>query len=288
MTQSYYHNATLRTERAGKPRSNENLIHEPTLWRCLLLAALTYLVWSDKISIVLDFGSPQVESQLQTPPSVGVKASFLTDVPRVSGFEPARERAKASVRLPASATGHATFILDPTFASRNKTDSRSVASSTSLCADYVQRFAPIAVAEMKKYGIPASVTLAQGILESNAGDGLIAKRTNNHFGIKCFSNKCKNGHCSNFTDNSHKDFFVRYGNVWSSYRAHSLMLKNNRRYAHLFGLAANDFRGWALGLEKAGYATDPQYAEKILAIIQNMELHVFDQPEGLAQSTANL
>ncbi|MFN0014921.1 MAG: glycoside hydrolase family 73 protein [Saprospiraceae bacterium] len=203
-------------------------------------------------------------------------------------LNPTAERPKATVRLPTGTKGHAAFILDPTFASRNKTDSRSEASSKSLCAEYVQRFAPIAVAEMKKYGIPASITLAQGILESNAGEGLIAQRTNNHFGIKCFSNKCKNGHCANFTDNSHKDFFVCYGNVWGSYRAHSLMLKNNRRYADLFSLNAHDFRGWAQGLEKAGYATDTLYAEKLLAIIQNMALDVFDQKDGLTQQEANL
>jgi flagellum-specific peptidoglycan hydrolase FlgJ len=131
---------------------------------------------------------------------------------------------------------------------------------------------------MRRFGIPASITLAQGLLESNAGDSPLVRKTNNHFGIKCFSKTCKRGHCANFTDDSHKDFFVRYDNAWSSYRAHSQFLKNTKRYAALFNLDPADYRAWAQGLEKAGYATDPLYAEKLVALIENLGLNRYDLP----------
>lgn len=264
-----------------KPRAssaNENLMHEPLLWRCLLLAALTYLVWSEKIAIVLDFGSDRPIEHASAHPPQGVRASLLSDMaPTEAAAKPVR--LKTSVKLPAGSKGHTTFVIDPDFAERNGADEQLAQKSIALCRDYVHRFAPVAVAEMKKYGIPASVILAQGLLESNAGASTLARSTNNHFGIKCFSNKCKNGHCVNFTDDSHKDFFVRYGNVWSGYRAHSIMLKNSRRYNNLFQLASTDYKGWARGLASAGYATDKRYAEKIIALVQNLDLHQYDLQE---------
>ena len=141
---------------------------------------------------------------------------------------------------------------------------------------YVQRFLNVAKAEMKKFGIPASITLAQGLIESDAGQSRLADKNNNHFGIKCFSRNCAKGHCSNFTDDSHKDFFRRYDTAWESYRAHSLML-NGRRYKHLKKLGTQDYKGWAYGLKKAGYATDKRYAEKLIHTIEELQLHRYDQ-----------
>lgn len=139
---------------------------------------------------------------------------------------------------------------------------------------YIQRFAKVAQAEMQKYGIPASIKLAQGLIESNAGDSRLSQRNNNHFGMKCFSRKCKKGHCSNFTDDSHKDFFRIYPSAWDSYRAHSLMLQG-KRYRHLRQLG-NDYKAWAHGLKKAGYATDKRYAEKLIHLIQSLQLDKWD------------
>ena len=141
---------------------------------------------------------------------------------------------------------------------------------------YVERFAEVAQKEMKRYGIPASITLAQGLLESNVGESKLARKNKNHFGIKCFSKSCKKGHCTNFTDDSHKDFFRKYTSTWDSYRAHSLLLKNNKRYAKLFKLDKHDYKQWAIGLKKAGYATDKQYAEKIINLIKDLKLYKFD------------
>lgn len=142
--------------------------------------------------------------------------------------------------------------------------------------EYIKDYKGIAVAEMKKYGIPASITLAQGLLESNVGESKLATRNNNHFGIKCFSRTCRKGHCSNFTDDSHKDFFRAYKSAKESYRAHSLLLKNGKRYNRLFKLRSTDYSGWAHGLSKAGYATDKRYAYKIINLIKDLDLHKYD------------
>lgn len=141
---------------------------------------------------------------------------------------------------------------------------------------YVKRFYKIAQKEMEKYKVPASITLAQGLLESNVGESRLATKNNNHFGIKCFSRKCKKGHCSNFTDDSHKDFFRKYRSSWESFRAHSRLLKA-KRYRALYDLRPDDYRGWAKGLKQAGYATDPRYAEKIIELIDDLELHKYDE-----------
>jgi flagellum-specific peptidoglycan hydrolase FlgJ len=142
---------------------------------------------------------------------------------------------------------------------------------------YVKRFSKVAEVEMEKYGIPASITLAQGLLESNVGESKLATKNNNHFGIKCFSKSCGKGHCSNFTDDSHKDFFRKYKSSWESYRAHSLLLKRGSRYNKLFKLSPKDYRSWAHGLKKAGYATDKRYAEKLINLIEDLDLYKYDK-----------
>ncbi len=141
---------------------------------------------------------------------------------------------------------------------------------------YVKRFSKVAQKEMKSYGIPASITLAQGLLESNVGESKLATKNKNHFGIKCFSRSCHKGHCSNFTDDSHKDFFRIYKSAWDSYRSHSLLLKNNKRYAPLFELRSDDYVAWAKGLKKAGYATDKRYADKLIELIRDLKLYEYD------------
>ncbi|MFK7949227.1 MAG: glucosaminidase domain-containing protein [Saprospiraceae bacterium] len=168
------------------------------------------------------------------------------------------------------------FALNPTYAKRHNIDPAIVAEKKRILDSYIKRFAPIAVQEMKEYGIPASITLAQGLLESNAGDSRLAKDANNHFGIKCFSKSCGKGHCKNYTDDTHKDFFRVYTNVWESYRAHSLFLQRNR-YKHLLKLKKTDYKAWAHGLRKAGYATDKRYAYKLISIIEVLDLQRFDK-----------
>ncbi len=140
--------------------------------------------------------------------------------------------------------------------------------------DYINRYAEVAVTEMKKYGVPASIKMAQALVESRAGGSTLAVKNNNHFGMKCFSKNCKKGHCANFSDDHHKDFFRKYDSAWESWRAHSIMLATGR-YEHLQKYG-KDYKKWAHGLKKAGYATDKRYAEKLIAMIEKYELQKLD------------
>lgn len=137
------------------------------------------------------------------------------------------------------------------------------------CQEYIKKYMSLAVEEEKVYGIPAKITMAQALLESNAGRSKLAINNKNHFGIKCFSKKCSKGHCSNFTDDSHKDFFRKYQSVEKGYREHSLFLMKDR-YKHLLNLPKNDLKGWTRGLYKAGYATDKRYSQKLLALVNQL------------------
>lgn len=142
--------------------------------------------------------------------------------------------------------------------------------------DYVDQYKLVALAEMETHGIPASITLAQGLLESGTGRSTLARRNHNHFGIKCFSKKCRKGHCSNHSDDHHKDFFRIFENPEESFRAHSQVLLKDR-YKPLFRLRITDYKGWAHGLRKAGYATDPRYGDKLVRMIEDLELWRYDR-----------
>lgn len=140
--------------------------------------------------------------------------------------------------------------------------------------DYINRFKSVAIAEMRKYGVPASISIAQGLIESRAGTSKLAVSGNNHFGIKCFSKRCKKGHCLNMTDDTHKDFFRKFPNAWESWRAHSQMISTGR-YAKLKKYG-RDYKKWAYGLKSVGYATDPNYAGKLIGVIQKYQLYKLD------------
>ncbi|MEM6770556.1 MAG: glucosaminidase domain-containing protein [Bacteroidota bacterium] len=142
--------------------------------------------------------------------------------------------------------------------------------------EYVEQFKLVALAEMETHGIPASITLAQGLLESGTGRSTLAKKNNNHFGIKCFSKKCRKGHCSNHSDDHHKDFFRIFGSAEESFRAHSKVLMK-QRYQSLFSLPVTDYKSWSHGLRKAGYATDPRYGDKLVRMIEDLELWRYDR-----------
>ena len=139
--------------------------------------------------------------------------------------------------------------------------------------DYVNYYSNIAMDEMIQYGIPASITLAQGILESGAGKGRLAVEANNHFGIKCHD---WNGKKIYHDDDEKQECFRKYDNPEYSYRDHSLFLKNRGRYSFLFDFDKDNYKQWAKGLKKAGYATDPKYPQKLIDLIERYELYKFD------------
>jgi flagellum-specific peptidoglycan hydrolase FlgJ len=140
---------------------------------------------------------------------------------------------------------------------------------------YIARYSKIAIGEMNQFGIPASISLAQGLVESRAGTSTLAVSNNNHFGMKCFAKNCPKGHCSNHTDDTHKDFFKKFPSAWQGWRAHSQLLASGR-YTKLKRYG-RDYKAWAHGLQSAGYATDRTYAEKLIGIIERYDLYKYDR-----------
>ncbi|PCI02069.1 MAG: N-acetylmuramidase [Flavobacteriaceae bacterium] len=140
---------------------------------------------------------------------------------------------------------------------------------------YIATFGKDAVEEMEKYNIPASITLAQGLLESGSGSGRLAKEANNHFGIKC--HKSWRGDVLYHDDDELQECFRKYRHPKYSYRDHSLFLSERQRYMFLFNLERSDYKGWARGLKKAGYATDPKYPVKLISLIERYNLTRFDK-----------
>ena len=139
---------------------------------------------------------------------------------------------------------------------------------------YVDNFKEIAQNNMRAHGIPASITLAQGILESGAGKGKLALSANNHFGIKC--HKGWTGESVKHDDDSAQECFRKYEHPSESYRDHSLFLTSKPRYSSLFKLDKGDYESWAKGLKAAGYATDVKYPEKLIGLIERFELYKYD------------
>ena len=139
---------------------------------------------------------------------------------------------------------------------------------------YVDNFKEIAKNNMKTHGIPASITLAQGILESGAGKGKLAQSANNHFGIKCHTGWT--GESVKHDDDAAQECFRKYQHPSESYRDHSLFLTTRTRYSNLFKLDKGDYEAWAKGLKAAGYATDVKYPDKLIGLIERFELYKYD------------
>lgn len=167
--------------------------------------------------------------------------------------------------------------------------SASSAPAAALSADgktpqqkYIDKYADLAVKEMRRTGIPASITLAQGLLESGCGQSELAVRGNNHFGIKCHSGW--KGPKMRMDDDEKNECFRKYRTVEQSYHDHSDFLVYRDRYRFLFDLDKKDYEGWAYGLKKAGYATDPAYPKKLISIIEEYELYKYDGGKRLIKT----
>lgn len=142
---------------------------------------------------------------------------------------------------------------------------------------YIDQYRDLAIEEMLRTGIPASITLAQGLFESGAGEGRLARLANNHFGIKCHGWK---GRTISANDDAESECFRAYDNVKQSYEDHSAFLMRNQRYASLFKLKRTDYKGWAHGLKAAGYATNPNYANKLIDLIELYKLYEYDKAKS--------
>lgn len=255
--------AKTYNSRNHQQTKNPDIFQDGFLWKFVVLAGLSYLVWADKFSLTLSLNDQKTTGQ-------SIKTSMLSIMDE--SLEPTLTlKNKANLPKPKKPDN-----VPPSHESRiEKSVPATNPEKDLLIQSYAARFAPVAVAEMHKFGIPASITLAQALLESNAGTSGLAKKANNHFGMKCFSHKCGKGHCINYSDDTHKDFFLKFPNAWRSFRKHSEMLKNNQRYASLF--RSKDYRQWANGLTKAGYATDRNYGDKLIRLIESQHLDRYDR-----------
>jgi len=139
---------------------------------------------------------------------------------------------------------------------------------------YIDTYKELAIKEMKRSGIPASITLAQGLLETECGNSILVKKSNNHFGIKCKSNWT--GESVAHTDDAPNECFRKYATAEDSYKDHSDFLKNSSRYSNLFSLNPTDYKGWAYGLKSAGYATNPRYPVILITNIEKYNLQQYD------------
>lgn len=154
------------------------------------------------------------------------------------------------------------------------TATSNVKVTTEIVLKYIDDFKDIAKDNMVQYGIPASITLAQGILESGSGVGSLSQRANNHFGIKC--HKEWTGPSVTHDDDAAQECFRKYEHPSESYRDHSYFLTSRSRYAGLFDLPKDDYKAWARGLKAAGYATDPKYPDKLISLIERYQLQQYD------------
>lgn len=146
--------------------------------------------------------------------------------------------------------------------------------TTALVLEYINRFKGIAKKDMIEYGIPASITLGQGILESGSGTGPLSTQANNHFGIKC--HKEWTGASVKYDDDEAQECFRKYDHPDDSYRDHSLFLMTRDHYSSLFKLDISDYKSWAIGLKSAGYATDIAYPTKLISLIERYQLNKYD------------
>ena len=171
-------------------------------------------------------------------------------------------------------------VFNPVFARSNCPDQGPRLSA----AEYCRLYAAEAQRQMQKYGIPASITLAQGMYESAYGASYIAVRANNHFGIKAY--RGWSGDVVRCDDDASNEPFCKFQTVQAGYEYHSKFLKDNTRYASLFQLSATDYKGWAKGLQKCGYATNPKYPEQLCDIIERYNLTQYDHVSASSASAS--
>ena len=159
-----------------------------------------------------------------------------------------------------------------------KLNTISIRRTMSKASDYIDKYAEAAMEQIRKYGIPASVTLAQGILESASGQSELSRKGNNHFGIKATKTWLDGGgRYLVYTDDKPNEKFCQYASVADSYEHHSLFLRGNKRYANLFELSPDDYVGWTRGLQEDGYASSKQYASSLQALIRQNGLDKYDR-----------
>lgn len=232
----------------------------------LLIGLVLHIVYQKDIRIQVNMNGQEAFAARALNPA----AQSPTATPLPKSADPGSKEEKAAFSI-----SNLTPVLSPDYGRRHQIPPAIIREKLEICLDYVDRYLPVAREERQAYGIPVSITLAQGLLESNAGSSRLALESNNHFGIKC-RRKCRGCTCRNYSDDDVYDMFRVFDTARASYREHSVLL-NSSRYKHLLDLPHSDYQGWAHGLKKAGYATDPRYPQKLIQIIEELELYRYDQ-----------
>lgn len=238
------------------------------LMKVILLVSLTWLVFSKDVSLDFRLMAAQGVEQQNW---VGLSSLFGTQ----SNSTLERSNLSPALQAKANEIPNLSVVLSKQYLKSKGVPAEIINEKLRVIQSYLKRYAPMAKKEMKRYGIPASVTLAQALLESDAGGSLLALETNNHFGLKCKS-KCSGCTCKNYPDDDDFDMFRVFSKPADSFREHSLLLQGER-YHSLYLLDTNDLEGWCHGLKKAGYATDPNYAPKLIHIIKSLKLNRYDR-----------
>lgn len=193
------------------------------------------------------------------------KKEIVRTVRKTNTITPNRTKSSASIPIKTQSKGNDTETIVST--------SRTVVTND-IVRVYISQFKDVAMGNMRNYGIPASIILAQGILESGAGRGDLAMNANNHFGIKCHVGWT--GDSVKHDDDAAQECFRKYDNPSESFKDHAVFLTGRSRYAKLFGFSKGDYKAWARGLRTAGYATDPKYPDKLISYIERYNLYQYD------------
>ena len=287
----FTHDPTALGRRAA--RVVDYLVHHSV--EVFLLGLLLYLCISRGFSVEVALHDPAPATPAAAQPAAVSEAGIggwftvltrsLTDGLAVTASDAiyAVEEPEASLETfnsvartddPAPHLSNLTLVLSPDYGVRKGLAPEIIAAKRERVQRYIRRHAAAAQREMEVNNIPASITLAQALLESNAGDSKLAVNSNNHFGIKCRA-KCLGCTCRNYGDDSRYDMFRVFESVAESFAEHSRLL-NTPRYAKLKQYG-NDYVKWAHGLKSCGYATDPRYGHKLVTIIENLGLHRYDR-----------
>ena len=259
-------------------------------WFALFVAfALLYLFTDREFSIQFRLYDAPVATNERLPAPRAVRTAALPTVPapKVNSKPPA---ATARPTIPTAAATPAApsrrvfrhsdyqdlqFLLEPDYATRHQLPRDLVDAKLDACRAYVTRFAKTAIAEKARYNVPVAIKLAQGLLESENGKNPLAVAANNHFALPCGISPDATG-CLPAQRYGHTAEFQRFDAPWNSFRMHSLLL-NSDQYSHLLRLPAKDYKAWARGLQMAGYSPDPNYADKLVKVIEGLELFLFDR-----------
>ncbi len=243
----------------------------------ILLGLALYIVFFKNISITFNLSgassgstAPAVYEAASYAKPAALRAPVSTDHASILPNPIAKWDERSADDFP-----NLTFVLRPGYAAQLRIRPEIPEAKMGICQRYIQTYKGIAIAEMEQYGVPASITLAQALLESDAGSSELAIASNNHFGIKCKA-KCLGCTCRNYADDDQYDMFRVFESPEEGFREHSILLQGER-YLHLQNLNITDYRSWAQGIKAAGYATDPAYADKLIRIIEALGLSVYDQ-----------